>query len=75
MPILDFPTCVLEEKHEITAENLVSSLSTQFPRILVRYNPTLKWQTVSDIIKRETAIIMYNFLNNLVPDYLSSLFI
>ena len=36
---------------------------------------SLKWLTVSDIIRSETAIIMYKSLNGLVPEYLSNLFV
>ena len=34
-----------------------------------------KWQTVSDIIRSETAIIMYKSLNVQVPECLSNLFV
>ena len=35
---------------------------------------SLKWPTVSDIIRGETATTVYKSLNGLVPEYLSSLF-
>ena len=35
---------------------------------------SLKWSTVSDIIRGETATTVYKSLNGLVPEYLSSLF-
>ena len=35
----------------------------------------LHWPTVIDIIRSETATTMYKFLNGLVPEYLSDLFV
>ena len=34
----------------------------------------LKWPTISEIIKRETATMVYKSLNGLVPMYLSNIF-
>ena len=35
----------------------------------------LKWPTINDIIRSETATIMYKSLNDLAPEYLSKRFI
>ena len=36
---------------------------------------SLKWLTVTEIIRSETAILMYKSLNGLVTEYLSNLFV
>ena len=35
----------------------------------------LKWPTISEIIKSETATTMYKSLNGLAPEYLSKIFV
>ena len=35
---------------------------------------TLNWQTVADMIKVETACLVYKSINDLAPDYLSEIF-
>ena len=34
----------------------------------------LNWPTISEVIKRETATMVYKFLNGLVPMYFSNIF-
>ena len=47
----------------------------KYNMLAMPFMPSLKWLTVSDIIKSETATIMYKSLNNLVPEYLSNVFL
>ena len=35
---------------------------------------TLNWPTVADMIKGETACMVYKSINDLAPDYLSEIF-
>ena len=67
----------------VTKLQTLQKLQNRAARIVTKSNfdtpsigliQSLKWPTVSDIIRGETATTVYKSLNGLVPEYLSSLF-
>ena len=68
----------------VTRLQTLQKLQTRAARIVTRSNfdssakpliHNLKWPTISDIIRSETATIMYKSLNGLAPEYLSNRFV
>ena len=54
-----------------TARIVTSSDRQHLPMPLIE---KLNWPTIVEIIKRETATMVYKFLNGLAPTYLSNIF-
>ena len=61
------------QKLQNRAARIVTKSKFDTPTMELKHN--LKWPTVSDIIRSETATTMYKSLNGLVPEYLSDLFV
>ena len=68
----------------MTRLQTLQNLQNRAARIVTRSNfdssakpliHNLKWPTINDIIRSETATIMYKSLNGLAPEYLSKRFI
>ena len=68
----------------VTRLQTLQKLQNRAARIVTRSNfdssakpliHNLKWPTISDIIRSETATIMYKSLNGLAPEYLSKRFV
>ena len=68
----------------VTRLQTLQKLQNRAARIVTRSNfdssagpliHNLKWPTISEIIKSETATTMYKSLNGLAPEYLSRIFV
>ena len=68
----------------MTRLHTLQKLQNRATRIVTRSNSdssakplihNLKWPTINDIIRSETATIMYKSLNGLAPEYLSKRFV
>ena len=59
------------QKLQNRAARIVTNSSYDSSSALIK---TLNWSTVADMIKVETACMVYKSINDLAPDYLSEIF-